>query len=52
MADVTKDLRETQAKLLEVIPKRMNAEVVLSRMDIRSPYTGKVVGLTSSPRAR
>jgi HlyD family type I secretion membrane fusion protein len=46
MADITKDLRETQAKLLEVIPKRMNAEVVLSRMDIRSPYTGKVVGLT------
>jgi len=46
MADITKDLRETEAKLLEVIPKRMNAEVVLGRMDIRTPYTGKVVGLT------
>jgi len=45
MADITKDLRETQAKLLEVIPKRVNAEVVLSRVDIRSPYAGKVVGL-------
>jgi HlyD family type I secretion membrane fusion protein len=46
LADITKELRETQAKLLEVIPKRMNAEVVLGRMDIRSPYSGRVVGLT------
>lgn len=46
MADITKELRETQARLLEVIPKRMNAEVVLSRIDIRSPYNGQVVGLT------
>lgn len=46
MAEITKDLRETQARLLEVIPKRMNAEVVLGRMDIRSPYSGRVVGLT------
>ena len=46
MADITKELRETQARLLEVIPKRTNAEVVLGRMEIRSPYTGQVVGLT------
>jgi HlyD family type I secretion membrane fusion protein len=46
MADITKDLRETQARLLEVVPKRMNAEVVLGRMEIRSPYSGRVVGLT------
>jgi HlyD family type I secretion membrane fusion protein len=45
MSDITKDLRDTQAKLLEVIPKRINAEAVLSRIDIRSPYAGKVVGL-------
>jgi len=45
MADATKDLRETEGRLLEVIPKRMGAEAVLSRMDIRSPYTGRVVGL-------
>jgi membrane fusion protein, epimerase transport system len=45
MADVTKDLREVQAHLLEVIPKRTSAEAVLSRMEIRSPYAGKVVAL-------
>jgi HlyD family type I secretion membrane fusion protein len=46
MADITKDLRDTQAKMLEVIPKAMNAKAVLSRMDIRSPYAGRVVALT------
>lgn len=46
MADITKDLRDTQAKLLEVIPKAMNAKAVLGRMEIRSPYAGRVVGLT------
>ncbi|WFU61433.1 HlyD family type I secretion periplasmic adaptor subunit [Bradyrhizobium brasilense] len=46
MTDVTKDLRDTQAKLLEVIPKAMNAKAVLSRMEIRAPYTGRVVGLS------
>jgi HlyD family type I secretion membrane fusion protein len=45
MTDVTKDLRETQAKLLEVIPKAMNAKAVLGRMEIRSPYAGRVVAL-------
>jgi HlyD family type I secretion membrane fusion protein len=46
MADITKDLRDTQAKELEVIPKAMNAKAVLGRMDIRSPYAGRVVALT------
>jgi HlyD family type I secretion membrane fusion protein len=46
MTEVTKDLRDTQAKLLEVIPKLSNAKAVLGRMDIRSPYSGEVVGLT------
>jgi HlyD family type I secretion membrane fusion protein len=45
MTDVSKDLRDTQAKLLEVIPRRANAQAVLGRIDIRSPYSGKVVGL-------
>ena len=45
MTEVTKDLRDTQAKLLEVIPKLSNAKAVLGRMDIRSPYSGEVVGL-------
>ncbi|NLS70649.1 HlyD family type I secretion periplasmic adaptor subunit [Bradyrhizobium brasilense] len=46
MTDVTKDLRDTQAKLLEVIPKATNAKAVLGRMEIRAPYTGRVVGLS------
>ncbi|MHC2620516.1 epimerase transport system membrane fusion protein [Bradyrhizobium huanghuaihaiense] len=45
MTDVTKDLRDTQAKILEVIPKAMNARAVLGRMEIRAPYSGQVVGL-------
>jgi HlyD family type I secretion membrane fusion protein len=45
LADIAKDLRETQAKLLEVIPRRMNAKAILSRIEIRAPYTGRVVGL-------
>jgi HlyD family type I secretion membrane fusion protein len=45
IADVTRDLRDTQAKLLEVMPKLMNARAVLGRMQIRSPYAGHVVAL-------
>src|SRR5262249_21389330 len=45
MAEVTKDLREVQGKLAEVLPKRTNAEATLARMVIRSPYAGRVVGL-------
>ncbi|UQR61115.1 HlyD family type I secretion periplasmic adaptor subunit [Bradyrhizobium sp. C-145] len=45
MTEVTKDLRDTQAKLLEVIPKALSAKAILSRMEIRAPYTGRVVGL-------
>jgi HlyD family type I secretion membrane fusion protein len=46
MTDVTKDLRDTQAKMLEVIPKAMNAKAVLGRMEIRAPYAGRIVALT------
>lgn len=45
MAEVAKDLHDVQARLLEVVPKRLNAEAVLGRMEIRSPYAGRVVGL-------
>jgi epimerase transport system membrane fusion protein len=45
MSDVTKDMREVQAKLLEVIPKELNAKAVLGRMEIRTPYSGQIVGL-------
>ena len=47
MTDVTKDLRDTQAKMLEVIPRAMNARAVLGRMEIRAPYAGRVVALTA-----
>lgn len=46
LTDVAKDLRDTQAKLLEIIPKVMNAQAVLNRMEVRSPYSGHVVGLS------
>ncbi|MCK1710017.1 MULTISPECIES: HlyD family type I secretion periplasmic adaptor subunit [unclassified Bradyrhizobium] len=45
MTDVTKDLRDTQVRLLEVIPKALSAKAVLGRTDVRAPYTGRVVGL-------
>jgi len=46
MTEVAKDLRDTQARLLEVIPRLMNAKAVLGRTEIRSPYAGQVVGLS------
>ena len=45
-SDVAKDLRDTQAKLLEVIPRMVNAKAVLSRLDVKSPYAGRVVALS------
>jgi HlyD family type I secretion membrane fusion protein len=45
LTDIAKDLRDTQAKLLEVIPRRTNAQAVLSRVRVRAPYSGRVVGL-------
>jgi epimerase transport system membrane fusion protein len=46
MAEITKDLRDVQGQLVELLPKLTNAEAVLSRMEIRSPYEGQVVGLS------
>ncbi len=45
LADVAKQLHDIQAQLLEVGPKLANAQAVLSRTVIRSPYAGRVVGL-------
>jgi HlyD family type I secretion membrane fusion protein len=45
LADVAKELHEIQARLLEVVPKRLNAAAVLGRTKIRAPYSGRVVGL-------
>ncbi|HEY3916644.1 MAG TPA: HlyD family type I secretion periplasmic adaptor subunit [Stellaceae bacterium] len=45
ISDVSKDLQDTQAKLLDVIPRLADAKAVLDRTQIRAPYTGRVVGL-------
>jgi HlyD family type I secretion membrane fusion protein len=45
LAEVAKELHEIQARLLEVVPKRQNAASVLTRMKVRAPYSGRVVGL-------
>jgi HlyD family type I secretion membrane fusion protein len=45
ITDVSKDLQDTQAKLLDVIPRLADAKAVLDRTQIRSPYAGRVVGL-------
>src|SRR5260370_25868519 len=45
MAEATKDTRDVHARLVEVLPKRASAGAMLGRMEIRSPYAGRVVGL-------
>jgi len=45
MTDVSKELQDTQAKLLDVIPRVADAKAALDRTQIRSPYTGRVVAL-------
>lgn len=42
LADVSKDLREAEAKLNELTERRMGAEDQLKRVEIRSPATGIV----------
>ena len=46
MTDIAKDLRDTQDKLLDLPPKLQAAEDVLYRTELRSPYSGYVVGLS------
>ena len=45
MTEVTKDLREAQAKLADVVPRLQAGRDVLGRTNIRSPYAGYVVDL-------
>lgn len=45
-AEIATELRDTQAKLLEVVPRLTNAQAVLGRTIVRSPYAGTVVGLS------
>ena len=45
MAEDAKDLREIHAKLAEVLPKRASAQAALSRLEVRAPYGGRIVGL-------
>jgi epimerase transport system membrane fusion protein len=42
---VAEEMREIQSKLVDVVPKLATAKAVLSRLQIRAPYSGKVVGL-------
>jgi membrane fusion protein, epimerase transport system len=46
LTDVVKDLRDTQDKLLELGPKLQAAEDVLQRTELRTPYSGHIVGLS------
>jgi HlyD family type I secretion membrane fusion protein len=43
---IATDLRETESKLSEVLPKLVSAREELERAQIRAPATGHVVGLT------
>jgi len=44
-AQVASDLGDTESKLLDLGPSVANAQAVLARTIVRSPYSGKVVGL-------
>jgi len=44
--DVATELRETQAKISEVLPKLISAREQLQRSMVRAPATGQVVGLS------
>lgn len=46
MAEITRDLRDVQSRLLEVLPRLQNSRAVLERTEIRAPYGGTVVGLS------
>ncbi|WP_205480857.1 HlyD family type I secretion periplasmic adaptor subunit [Sphingomonas arenae] len=46
LEEVAAELRDTQSKLSEVLPKLISAREQLQRARVRSPATGTVVGLT------
>ena len=45
VTDVAKDLRDTQAKLVDLFPRLQAAQDVLDRTQMRTPYSGVVVDL-------
>lgn len=45
LAEVARELRDTQSRLVEVVPKLTSAQAALNRMVVRAPYTGQVVAL-------
>lgn len=46
LSDVTAELRDTQAKLSEILPKLMATREQLARARVRAPASGQVVGLS------
>ncbi len=46
LQQIATDLRDTESKLSEVLPKLVAAKEQLQRAQIRAPATGRVVGLT------
>jgi HlyD family secretion protein len=46
LQQIATDLRDTESKLSEVLPKLVAAREQLERAQIRAPATGRVVGLT------
>lgn len=44
-AEIGRELRDVQTRLLDVAPRLRNVATSLERLDIRSPYAGKVVDL-------
>lgn len=46
-SQIATELRDVKAKLLEVSPRLTAATETLGRMEIRSPYSGYVVGLSA-----
>jgi len=46
MAEIARELRESQAKIADIIPRLQAAQDVVERTRIRSPYAGHVVDLS------
>ena len=51
-AEITQSLSETRLKLLDVEPRLQSAATILAGMQVRSPYSGKVVDLAVFSRGQ
>ena len=45
MTQISTDLRETETRLLDILPRLQTARDSLSRTEVRAPYAGKIIGL-------